>query len=152
MDESFVVCRFARPIAVVTGAGSGIGRVAAIRLIQEGARVIATDVVPARLADPARDFGSGQLVTVAGVMDGFLPSAEIDDATWEKVIGVNVTAAMRLTRSVLPLMLKAGAGSIVNVISEVGCRGTAYAASKHAVNGFIKSAAFLFASRASVAM
>jgi NAD(P)-dependent dehydrogenase (short-subunit alcohol dehydrogenase family) len=42
------------------------------------------------------------LANVAGIMDAFLPPAEVDDATWERVFAVNVTAPMRLTRAVLP--------------------------------------------------
>ncbi|MGA7206217.1 MAG: SDR family NAD(P)-dependent oxidoreductase [Specibacter sp.] len=175
MSESFVAGRFAGRTAVVTGAGSGIGRATATRLLQEGARVIASDLVPERLRALERQLPSGLLVTVAGdiaspetvraimtaaagrvdslanvagIMDGFLPSAEIDDATWDKVMDVNVTAVMRMTRAVLPLMLDAGAGSIVNVSSEAGLRGsaagTAYTTSKHAVNGFTKSTAFFY--------
>jgi NAD(P)-dependent dehydrogenase (short-subunit alcohol dehydrogenase family) len=41
-------------------------------------------------------------------MDAFLPLAEVDDATWERVFAVNVTAVMRLTGAVLPIMLAAG--------------------------------------------
>ncbi len=52
---------------------------------------------------------------------------------------INVTALMRLTRAVLPLMLEAGAASVVIVSSEARLRGSAagaaYTASKHAVNG-----------------
>jgi NAD(P)-dependent dehydrogenase (short-subunit alcohol dehydrogenase family) len=86
------------------------------------------------------------LANVAGIMDGFLPPAEVDDLTWERVFAVNVTAMMRLTRAVLPIMLAAGGGSIVNVSSEAALRGSAagvaYTASKHAVNGLTKSTAF----------
>jgi NAD(P)-dependent dehydrogenase (short-subunit alcohol dehydrogenase family) len=137
--------------------------------------VIATDVLPERLEAFATAVGSDRLVTVAGdvsseetiaaivaaadgrvdalanvagIMDGFLPSEEIDDATWERVMAVNVTAVMRLTRGVLPLMRAAGSGSIVNVSSEAGLRGsaagTAYTTSKHAVIGFTKSTAFFY--------
>lgn len=175
MSVSYVPDRFAGRTAIVTGAGSGIGRATAARLLQEGARVIATDVVPTRLEELAKSLSSEQLVTVAGditseetvqavvaaaagpvdalanvagIMDGFLPSAEIDDATWERVLNVNLTAVMRLTRAVLPLMLQAGAGSIVNVSSEAGLRGsaagTAYTTSKHALNGYTKSTAFFY--------
>ena len=175
MSDSFVPARFAGKTAIVTGAGSGIGRATAVRLIQEGARVIATDIIGARLEELSGALVNDQLVTVAGdasseetvqavvtaaqgrvdalanvagIMDGFLPPAEIDDATWERVISVNVTAVMRLTRAVLPLMLEARAGSIVNVSSEAGLRGsaagTAYTTSKHAVNGFTKSTAFFY--------
>jgi NAD(P)-dependent dehydrogenase (short-subunit alcohol dehydrogenase family) len=88
------------------------------------------------------------LANVAGIMDAFLPPAEVDDATWERVFAVNVTAPMRLTRAVLPLMLAAGGGSIVNVSSEASLRasasGVAYTASKHAVNGLTKSTAVFY--------
>lgn len=89
------------------------------------------------------------MANVAGIMDGFLPPHELDDATWDRVMNVNVTAIMRLTRAVLPLMRAAKSGSIVNVSSEAGLRGsaagTAYTTSKHAVIGFTKSTAFFYA-------
>ena len=85
------------------------------------------------------------LANVAGIMDAFLPPAEVDDTTWERVFAVNVTAVMRMTRSAPPMMLAAGGGSIVNVSSEASLRasasGVAYTASKHAVNGITKSTA-----------
>jgi NAD(P)-dependent dehydrogenase (short-subunit alcohol dehydrogenase family) len=91
------------------------------------------------------------LANVAGIMDAFLPPAEIDDQTWERVFAVNVTSMMRLTRAVLPIMLEAGGGAIVNVSSEASLRcsaaGVAYTASKHAVNGLTKSTAFFYQSR-----
>jgi len=88
------------------------------------------------------------LANVAGVMDDFLPLAEMDDDTWERVLQVNLYSMMRLSRAVRPLMLAQGKGSIVNVSSEAGLRGsaagTAYTTSKHAVNGLTKSAAFFY--------
>jgi NAD(P)-dependent dehydrogenase (short-subunit alcohol dehydrogenase family) len=64
------------------------------------------------------------------------------------VFAVNVTAVMRLTRAVLPIMLAAGGGAIVNVSSEASLRasasGVAYTASKHAVNGITKSTAVFY--------
>lgn len=167
--------RFIDKTAVVTGAGSGIGRATATRLAKEGARVIATDVSAERLkdlmdhsegldivtvtgdvsaqatVDAVLDAAKGHvdaLANVAGIMDGFLPPAEIDDATWQRVMDVNVTALMRMTRAVLPGMVHAGHGSIVNVASEAALRGSAagaaYTTSKHAVIGFTKSTAFFY--------
>jgi NAD(P)-dependent dehydrogenase (short-subunit alcohol dehydrogenase family) len=167
--------RFAGKVAIVTGAGSGIGRATAIRLLDEGAQVIATDLMPERLAELGRDVGTDALVTVtgdissedvvqqvvaaagsridilvnnAGIMDGFLPAGEVDDATWQRVFDVNVTSVMRLTRAVLPAMVAARSGTIVNVASEAGlrggCAGAAYTASKAAVIGFTKNTAFMY--------
>ncbi|MGN6326035.1 SDR family NAD(P)-dependent oxidoreductase [Pseudolysinimonas sp.] len=171
--------RFSGWTVVVTGAGSGIGHATARRLLMEGARVVAVDLLPERLAALADEVGdalaSGDLVTVAGdvsveatvaqaveaagdridglaniagIMDGFLPAAELDDATWERVLAVNLTAMMRFTRAALGPMLRAGKGAIVNVSSEAGMRasaaGTAYTTSKHAVNGFTRSTAFFY--------
>ena len=167
--------RFAGRTAVVTGGGSGIGRATALRLAREGARVVVSDISKERLDALVLEFPDLPLVAVAGdiagedhvlelvaaangridvlvnnvgIMDGFLPPAELDDATWERVLAVNLTATMRMTRAVLPLMLAAGTGSIVNVSSEAGFRasasGVAYAASKAAVNSLTRSTALFY--------
>jgi NAD(P)-dependent dehydrogenase (short-subunit alcohol dehydrogenase family) len=168
--------RFTGRTIIVTGAGSGIGRATATRIANEGGRVIATDVVPERLDALRAELVDGAglavetvvgdvaaaetieaiiaaagsqvdgLANVAGIMDAFLPPSEVDDATWDRVFSVNVTGPMRLTRAVLPLMIAAGRGAVVNVASEAALRasaaGAAYTASKHAIAGFTKSVAF----------
>lgn len=166
--------RFAGKTIIVTGAGSGIGKATVERIVAEGGRAVAADLSRERLDALSSELGpavtvvagdisdqtvvdrvvaasEGQidgLVNNAGIMDGFLPTAEIDDATWDRVLAVNLTAMMRLTRAALPTMLAKGAGSIVNVSSEAGsrgsCAGTTYTTSKHAVNGFTTSTAFFY--------
>ncbi|GAB4004094.1 hypothetical protein GCM10029992_48040 [Glycomyces albus] len=63
-------------------------------------------------------------------------------------MSINVTAPMRLTRAVLPRMIEAGAGSIVNVASEASLRGSAagaaYTTSKHAIAGYTKNLAVFY--------
>jgi NAD(P)-dependent dehydrogenase (short-subunit alcohol dehydrogenase family) len=166
-------------VVLATGAGSGIGRASAMRFAGEGARVIGCDVdadglattlksiedaghhaqmvtadvtVPAdidRIVTQLPDGRVDVLANIAGIMDYFLPVSELDDATWDRVIGVNLTGVMRLCRAVLPAMRDAGHGAIVNVASIGGltgsAAGTAYTASKHGVIGLTRSIAYLYA-------
>ncbi|NQX35704.1 SDR family NAD(P)-dependent oxidoreductase [Herbiconiux sp. VKM Ac-2851] len=169
--------RFAGKTIIVTGAGSGIGRATAERILAEGGRVVAVDIATdrldslvdaspaeaviavagditddadiARIVEAAGDKLDG-LANVAGIMDGMLPLHETDDQVWDRVLAINVTGAFKLTRAVLPSMLAEGRGTVVNVASEASLRGnaagTAYTASKHAVVGMTKSAAFFYGS------
>jgi NAD(P)-dependent dehydrogenase (short-subunit alcohol dehydrogenase family) len=173
MDETRHIGR----VAIVTGAGSGIGRATALRLAREGARVIGCDVNPVAVEETTRIFAQAKvdcelvvadvtlqqdvdrlvklagprvdiLANVAGIMDHFIPLGELDDAMWNRVMDVNVTGVMRLTRSVLLVMEKQGAGAIVTVASEAslgaGAAGVAYTTSKHAVIGLVQSVAFYY--------
>ncbi|HXB90224.1 SDR family oxidoreductase [Mycobacterium sp.] len=167
--------RFAGRTIVVTGAGAGIGRATVLGLLVEGATVVAAEVAPDRLQSLSEQAGTERLVaiagdltdqavvdrvvaaagsrvdglvSVAGIYDGWLPAAEIDDTTWHTVIDLNVTVPMRLTRAVLPAMISGGGGALAYVSSEAGLRasmsGAAYTTSKHALNGFVKSVAFYY--------
>ncbi|MFI0977377.1 SDR family NAD(P)-dependent oxidoreductase [Streptomyces sp. NPDC021093] len=92
--------------------------------------------------------GPDVLVNNAGIMDRMSALGETDDAEWERVLRVNLTAPFLLTRAVLPHMLAAGHGSIVFTASEAGLRGgaagAAYTAAKHGVVGLVKNLAVMY--------
>ena len=140
-------------VALVTGAGSGIGRAIVERFIAEGARIVASDIradrldeVAAalnaagalktvtgnvadrgdigRLLDAAAAFGRLDIVVNnAGIMDDFKPLTEMDDALWERVMNINLNGPMDICRRALPVMLAQGGGSIINVASIGGLYG-----------------------------
>jgi NAD(P)-dependent dehydrogenase (short-subunit alcohol dehydrogenase family) len=173
--ERVTAGRFDGKTVIVTGAAAGIGRATASRIAREGGRVIAVDVSAERLEPFAASFPDGAitavagditcqddidrmvdaadgsidaLANVAGVNDDFSPVHETSDEVWDRVIDINLTGGFKLSRAVLPIMIAAGTGSIVNVASEAALRGnssgTAYTVSKHGVIGLTRSAAFMY--------
>lgn len=165
---------------VVTGAASGIGRAAALKFAQAGARVLVADLNRIGAQDVVREIekaggtafavagdlsdqhvvdtvveravadlgGLDVLVNNAGIMDRMSALGETDDAEWERVLRINLTAPFLLTRAALPHMLAAGHGSIVFTASEAalrgGAAGAAYTASKHGVAGLVKNLAVMY--------
>ncbi|MBU1306146.1 MAG: SDR family oxidoreductase [Alphaproteobacteria bacterium] len=141
-------------VAVVTGAGSGIGLAIARLFVAEGAKVVAVDWHEAAIEAAVRDIGGGIigmtgnvaeeadcvamidraiaefgridiLVNNAGVMDLFASVAEVDNATWRRCMSVNVDGPMYAMRRAVPLMLAQGGGSIVNIASVAAIGGGA---------------------------
>ena len=135
-------------IALVTGAGSGMGRAIAQEFTTAGARVICLDLN----GDAARATASGLagavglacdisnsaqvaevctkaeteigqidiLVNCAGILDGYASVTETSDALWDKIIGVNLKGMFLVSRTVLPGMVARGYGVIVNISSIAG--------------------------------
>ena len=173
--ETITPNRFAGKTIIVTGAGSGIGKATASRIAREGGRVIAVDISSDRLNEMKQELSDADVVTivgditsdesvatiaktagetvdglanVAGIMDNMTPLHEMSDEVWNRVMNVNVLGMMKLSRAVLPHMLAAHKGTIVNVGSEASLKasaaGAAYTTSKHAVVGLSKSMAFMY--------
>jgi 2-keto-3-deoxy-L-fuconate dehydrogenase len=160
--------------AFVTAAGQGIGRATAEAFVREGARVIATDINEALLADLAQatgcqtrvlDVTDANAVTAAaqaaGAVNilfngaGYVHAGSIldcDERAFEFSFNLNVRAMYRMTRAFLPAMLEGGGGSIINVASVAGSIKGApnrfvYGATKAAVIGMTKSIAADFITR-----
>ncbi len=141
-------------VALVTGAGSGIGRAMAVAFAKAGARVVAADVDRARAEETAAVVGEAALAVTAdvgdqasvaalveaaisaygridvlcnnaGILDTMALPAEITPEVWDRVIRVNLTGAFLVTHAVLPHLLRQGRGAIVNTASEAGIRGGA---------------------------
>ena len=137
--------------AVITGAGSGIGRATAERYVHEGARVLVADIsadharatcdelgaaaVPlacdvsdaaevARMVDTAVEvFGTVDvLYSNAGIAESVKPLAEITESEWDRIIDVNLKAFFLCARSVAPVMRAGGGGSMIVTASIAALR------------------------------
>ena len=88
------------------------------------------------------------LINNAGVLDNYLSADNMTDEVWDRVLDINVTGPMRLTREVLKHMIKQNHGNIINTASVGGLYGgrggMAYVASKHALVGMTKHIGFMF--------
>src|ERR1700754_837713 len=149
--------------AVVTGGGSGIGQAIAHRLRADGMNVATLDITPsddefaytADVTDRAQiDAALGAiraklgpvtvLVNAAGV-EKFKRFTDITFDDWQRIVDVNLNGVFHCVQAVLPDMIEAGWGRIVNISSSSTHSGqpymSPYVAAKSAVNGLTKSLA-----------
>jgi NAD(P)-dependent dehydrogenase (short-subunit alcohol dehydrogenase family) len=163
--------RLSGKVAIVTGAAMGIGGAVARSFADEGAWVVAVDVAPfdrpyplvdQRRLDVTDEAAWAELVAhvlsrygrvdvlanVAGVI-GYDAIDELDLAEWNRIIGVDQTGVFLGMRAVLPAMLAARSGSIINFSSGWGVVGgvgvAAYNAAKGAVGSMSRNAAVTYA-------
>ncbi|MFI6362142.1 oxidoreductase [Nocardia sp. NPDC050630] len=155
-----------QPVALVTGASSGIGKSAAIALAQKGFRVIGTGRVTAHLApiegvtfldldvtdDASAAAAVAEVIAQSGRLDVLVNNAGIGSAgaaeetsiaQAQHVFDINVFGVIRMTNAALPHMRAHGSGRIINLSSILGLIPqpymAVYAASKHAVEGYSES-------------
>lgn len=165
--------RMAGRVALVTGGARGMGAAEVRRLVAEGAQVVITDVLDAEGEALAAELGDNATYHHLDVTDevgwetvakfaletygpvtalvnnaGIVLQARIDETSVEdfrKVLDVNVTGVFLGIKTIVPQMVEAGGGAIVNISSAAGLVGMpnlgAYCASKWGVRGMTKAAA-----------
>lgn len=149
-----------RPVALVTGAGGGIGGASAAALEAAGMEVARTDLpldvadadaVAGLVARTERELGPiDVLVNCAGHLTE-TPIADISDAEWRRMLRVHLGGTWHTCREVGPRMAARGRGAIVNTSSELAICGAElhahYCAAKGAIVGLTKSLALELAGR-----
>jgi 3alpha(or 20beta)-hydroxysteroid dehydrogenase len=160
-------------VAIITGAARGMGESHARRFVAEGARVVLTDVLADECDKVAADLGDDAVFEPLDVTDGaawarvvavtqerwdridvlvnnagifrLLSIADTTEEVWDRIMRVNVTGVFLGIQAVTPVMVAQGEGSIINISSIAGLRGSpmaiAYSTSKWAVRGMTKCAA-----------
>jgi 3alpha(or 20beta)-hydroxysteroid dehydrogenase len=168
--------RLTGKVAIITGAARGMGASHARLFVQEGAKVVLTDLNADGGGALAEDLGDAAifvahdvtkpeswsnviakavdahgvidiLVNNAGILGPMAPTAELTDDGYDLVCAINQHSVFYGMKAVLPTMVKAGRGSIVNISSIAGMAANygfpslAYVASKFAVRGMTKATA-----------
>jgi len=159
------MARLVNKVAIVTGAGSGIGRACALALAREGASVTLVGRRQDRLEAAAEQIGKSALVVSADVgikadIDRLVAQTvarfgglhvlmnnagvlhagtceQITEQQWDATFTVNVRGLWLLSRAVLPAMRRVGGGSIINMASVLGINGARKRAAYAASKGAV---------------
>jgi NAD(P)-dependent dehydrogenase (short-subunit alcohol dehydrogenase family) len=156
----------AKPVALVTGASSGIGRAAAAAFVEAGFEVVGTSRNTSGVApldgvtfldldvtnDESVSSAIGRVIERFGRLDLLVNNAgtgaagaaeESSVAQDQRVFDINFFGLVRMTKAVLPHMRAAGHGRIINISSVLGLVPApymaSYAATKHAIEGYSES-------------
>lgn len=167
---------FKGKVALVTGAGRGIGRDIAASLASSGADVVISDIAEGNPPTTLEQIQGGgghakffridvsqskdvnkavkEIIEQFGKIDILVNNAGITkdnlmmrmkEEDWDLVLGVNLKGAFNMSKAILPFMLKARYGRIINISSVIGMMGnpgqTNYAASKAGIIGLTKALA-----------
>jgi 2-hydroxycyclohexanecarboxyl-CoA dehydrogenase len=149
-------------IAIVTGAGQGIGKAIAGRLAADGATVVVTDLDEATATETAgglpgavaisadvtdrqrvqvmvdevvQQFGRIDILVNNAGWDKASPFIDSDPADWDRAIAVNLYGVLNTARAVLPVMAEQGRGAVVNLGSDAGRVGSSGEAVYSAAKG-----------------
>lgn len=163
---------FKEKVVLVTGVASGIGLAQAKIFLANGAKVFGVDCqeMPENLADSPRfvyfqgDVSDSQvckqavekccqhfgkvdiLLNTAGVLDNYATIAETSIDQWHQVLRTNLDSMFYFCKLVIPQMIQAGGGVVINMASVAslvaGGGGVSYTASKHAIAGLTKQLAY----------
>lgn len=163
---------FKEKVVLVTGGASGIGLAQAKIFLANGAKVFGVDCqeMPENLADSPRfvyfqgDVSDSQickqavekccqhfgkvdiLLNTAGVLDNYATIAETSIDQWHQVLRTNLDSMFYFCKLVIPQMIQAGGGAVINMASVAslvaGGGGVSYTASKHAIAGLTKQLAY----------
>jgi NAD(P)-dependent dehydrogenase (short-subunit alcohol dehydrogenase family) len=165
-------------VAIVTGAGGGVGKATTKRLVSEGSKVVLIGRERGKLTKVISDADTRKnmlavtaditreaevlsaieqtisaydridiLVNNAGVLNDPTPFHLMTDDQWMELINTNLIGTFRMTKAVLPIMMKMGGGSIINISSILGIRAipkvpfSVYGVTKAGVIMFTKSIA-----------
>ena len=165
-------------VAIVTGAGGGVGKAISKRLSSEGCKVIMLGRNRTKLQKAVSEIGNKKntmtviaditkeaevlsaidqtinsfdkidiLVNNAGIINDPMPFHEMSEDQWDDLVKTNLFGMFRMTKAAIPVMMKNGGGSIVNISSVLGIRSiprvplSVYAVTKAGVIMFTRSIA-----------
>src|ERR687898_246513 len=140
-------------VAIVTGAGGGVGKAISKRLSSEGCKVVMLGRDRTKLQKTASEIGNKKntmtviaditkeaevlsaidqtinsfdkidiLVNNAGIINDPMPFHEMSEDQWDDLVKTNLFGMFKMTKAIIPLMMKNGGGSIVNISSVLGIR------------------------------